>query len=279
MKLRDLHLLALPAFEDNYFWLLHDGQSALVVDPGDAAPVQQALIHKGLKLDTILVTHHHGDHVGGLKSLMQSPELHASNGVTIHAPALETQAIQAHCQVPLHPVAGGDAILALGLRFEVLDLPGHTRGHVGYFAQAHDRTPLLFCGDTLFSAGCGRLFEGTAAQMWQSLQKLQALPGETQVCSAHEYTLSNLQFAKVVEPDNPDIAKHEVHCTQLRQQHQATLPSSLAQERRINPFLRSEIATVQKVALSQGDPDPDLLQADRALQTFAALRRWKDHFK
>jgi hydroxyacylglutathione hydrolase len=157
-------LLPLPAFDDNYIWMLHDGHQALVVDPGDAQPVLQALQAQHLQLQAILVTHHHADHVGGVA------ELRAATGATVHGPAGEEM------PEPLQRYSEGDALDLLGLRFEVLDVPGHTAGHIAWYCPDVDGAPVLFCGDTLFSGGCGRLFEGTPAQMLASLDKLAALP-------------------------------------------------------------------------------------------------------
>jgi hydroxyacylglutathione hydrolase len=219
-------LVALPAFSDNYIWMLHDGRDAWVVDPGDATPVLAAVQDQSLRLAGILVTHHHPDHVGGIDALR--PHLQGP----VYGPARES--IPQPC-VPLH---AGDRVTVLGLHFEVLEVPGHTAGHIAYVQRDEVSAPLLFCGDTLFSAGCGRLFEGTPAQMHDSLRQLAALPADTQVCCTHEYTLSNLRFAAAVEPANEAIAQHSVRCEQLRAAGQPTLPSTIALERRINPFLR-----------------------------------------
>ena len=192
-----LTLTPVPAFDDNYLWLLDNGREALVVDPGDAAPVLAALDARGLTLAGILLTHHHGDHVGGVDALrahLRGP---------VYGPAGEK------LPEPVARLRGGDVIELLGLRLAVLDVPGHTAGHIAYFAAVvPGGDPLLFCGDTLFSAGCGRLFEGTPAQMHASLQSLAALPGATRVCCAHEYTLSNLRFAREVDPGNAALAAH-----------------------------------------------------------------------
>jgi hydroxyacylglutathione hydrolase len=256
-----MDLIPVPAFSDNYVWLLHDGQRALVVDPGEARGVQQTLSRLRLRLDTILITHHHADHTGGVAELRQA------TGARVIGPAFETM------PEPLQRVSGGDEVQALGLRFEVIDVPGHTSGHIAYFTPELDGRPLLFCGDTLFSGGCGRLFEGTPAQMHQSLTRLAALPGDTRVCCTHEYTLSNLRFAQAVEPGNAELAAYVKHCQQLRAEDRPTLPSDIALERRINPFLRTAEPEVVAAAQRQvpglsGDP----------LAVFAALREWKNVF-
>ncbi len=256
-------MLPLPAFSDNYIWMLHDSRAAVVVDPGDAAPVLQALRDMGLSLQAILVTHHHGDHVGGVNTLRQA------TGAAVYGPAGENM------PEPLNRLHHGDGVTALGLHFEVLDVPGHTAGHIAYYCADMDGAPLLFCGDTLFSGGCGRLFEGTPAQMQASLDKLAALPGNTRVCCAHEYTLSNLRFALAVEPGNQALQAYASHCAALRQAGQPTLPSHMAMERAINPFLRTREATVAQAAHGF-DAQTDQRHAASVL---AALRQWKNEFK
>lgn len=256
-----MNLLALPAFADNYIWMLHDGQRALVVDPGEAEPVQRALDAHGLALVGILVTHHHGDHVGGLAALR--PRLQGP----VFGPANES--IPGACE----PVRQGDAVEVMGLRFDVLDVPGHTAGHVAYVQRPTAGPPVLFCGDTLFSGGCGRLFEGTPAQMHHSLGRLAALPGSTRVCCAHEYTVSNLRFAAAVEPGNGAVADHLRWCEHQRAAGQSTLPSTIALEREINPFLRSEAPAVVRAARDHGAPDAS------PVTVFATLREWKNQFR
>ena len=256
-----MDLIALPAFEDNYLWLLHDGQQALVVDPGDAAPVQAALRRLGLRLACILVTHHHGDHTGGVTALREA------SGATVYGPARE------RIPEPFTPLAGGDRLRVLGLDFEVLDVPGHTAGHIAFFARDVDGAPLLFCGDTLFSGGCGRIFEGTPAQLLASLDALAALPPTTRVCAAHEYTLGNLRFARTVEPDNTALADHERQCLQRRADGRPTLPSTIGLERAINPFLRSREAAVIRAVRAHSP------SANDAVAVFAALRQWKNEFR
>ncbi len=259
-----IQLHPIPAFQDNYLWLLHDGAQALVVDPGDAAPVLAFLAQHQLQLQAILLTHHHADHTGGVA------ELRAATGAAVYAPAAETLPASVG---QVQALADGDRVALLGLEFEFFSVPGHTAGHGAYLAAQAPGGPLLFCGDTLFSAGCGRLFEGTAAQMLASLDRLAALPDETRVCCAHEYTLSNLRFAQAVEPGNADVEQHLAHCSALRERGLPTLPSTLAQERRINPFLRSREPAVIR-AIAQHDP-----QAVDEIARFAALREWKNAFR
>ena len=255
-------MIPLPAFSDNYIWLLHDQHRVLAVDPGDAAPVLDWMArHPGLQLDTILVTHHHADHTGGLAELVPATE------AKVYGPALEKLPV-AHT-----PVSDGQTLHWGTLRLEVLDVPGHTLGHVAYWAHPAGQSPVLFCGDTLFSAGCGRLFEGSPAQMLASLDRLSALPDATQVCCAHEYTLSNLKFALAVEPDNAELQAYARHCEQLRAQQQATLPVPMSTERAINPFLRSRVAGVRH-SIQQHWPE-----ATDDVSAFAALRQWKNEFR
>ena len=239
--------------------MLHDDRHAIVVDPGDGAPVLHALASMQLLLVGILVTHHHHDHTAGLQSLrsvLKGP---------VWGPAHETIA------GPYTPVGEGDSFELLGQVWHVLDIPGHTAGHVAYFSEAGGE-PIVFCGDTLFSGGCGRLFEGTPAQMHHSLQRLAALSSSTRVCCGHEYTLANLAFAQAVEPDNPDVATHLAWCQREREQQAPTLPSSIGRELSINPFLRVHVAGVMDQALQHGAPDRE------AVHVFAALRQWKNTF-
>src|SRR3990167_4446909 len=240
-----MNLLALPAFSDNYLWLLHDARQAIVVDPGQAEPVLQALEERGLQLQAILVTHHHADHVGGVDALRQA------TGAPVYGPARE------RIPAPFIPLSQGSRVEALGLGFEVLDVPGHTAGHIAYFCPQVDGAPLLFCGDTLFSGGCGRLFEGTPAQMLDSLTRLSALPDDTRVCCTHEYTLSNLKFARAVEPANAALAEYAAHCQQQRALNFPTLPSSIGLEKRINPFLRTRETAVRRAAIAHAPHTPD----------------------
>lgn len=252
---------ALPAFSDNYIWLLQDPERrhCAVVDPGDAAPVEAWLAaHPGWQLSDILITHHHFDHVGGIERLK------ATTGARVLGPANE--------KIPGRDLAlhDGDQVDVLGQRFSVYAVPGHTLGHIAYIqAEQH----WLFCGDTLFAGGCGRLFEGSPEQMHQSLSRLAALPEQTQVFCTHEYTLSNLRFAAAVEPDNQQIKQRLEQVGQWREAGQISLPSSIALERATNPFLRSSEPAVSAMIAERDGP------ASRSpTQVFAALRAWKDHF-
>lgn len=253
-----MNIIPLPAFRDNYIWLLSRGRHAVVVDPGDARVVEDHLAEHGLKLAAILVTHHHADHVGGIAALT------AQRAVPVLGP--RSEAIEGLT----HRLAEPDKVTIdeLGLELEVLDVPGHTAGHIAYFAPG-----MLFCGDTLFSAGCGRLFEGTPAQLFASLGKLTALPDDTRVYCTHEYTLANLAFSRAVEPENTWRDHYAAECEALRSEGRPTLPTSIGLEKRINPFLRTrEPGVVDAVTRHTGRP-PEGPQA-----CLAALRAWKDVF-
>jgi hydroxyacylglutathione hydrolase len=256
-----MNLVAIPAFADNYIWMLHNGREALVVDPGEAAPVMRALDARRLTLGGILVTHHHSDHVGGVD------ELRARLHGPVFGPAHET------VPQPCTPLAGGESCTVMGMQFDVIDVPGHTAGHIAFVYRPADAAPILFCGDTLFSAGCGRLFEGTAAQMHASLSQLAALPGDTRVCCGHEYTLSNLRFAAAVEADNQDVQSYTTWCEAQRSQGLPTLPTSMSRERAVNPFLRCHVPGVARAAREHGAAN------DSGVEVFGALREWKNRFR
>lgn len=253
----------MPAFKDNYLWLIHDGVNAAVVDPGDAQPVLAALQANGLTLTAILLTHHHADHIGGV------PELLAHSPVPVFGPRNDGIA------AVTEPLGEGDRIEVpgLGLALTVLDVPGHTNGHIAY-VRGDDKGHWLFCGDTLFGAGCGRLFEGTPAQMADSLAKLATLPDDTLVYCAHEYTLSNLRFAEAVEPGNRALQLRVANDSRLRGTNLPTVPSTIAIEKATNPFMRVQAPAIVESLVAAGRLAPG---AD-AVTAFAALREWKNVF-
>ena len=257
-----MRLQPLPAFADNYIWTLEhaddpDASGAVIVDPGQAAPVLAAAAH-GLRPTLLLLTHNHPDHIGGAAELLR------------HWPRLPVFAPDdARIDLPCQRVGDGDTVRLGDWRFEVLAVPGHTVSHIAFSGHGH-----LFCGDTLFSLGCGRLFEGTPAQMLASLDRLAALPGDTRVCCGHEYTLANAAFAGVVDPDNPALRRRTEDATAMRQTGRATLPSTIADERATNPFLRVDEAPMRAaVAARLGRAAID------RVEIFAELRRWKDGFR
>jgi hydroxyacylglutathione hydrolase len=256
-----LSVLPVPAFNDNYLWLIHNGVHAAVVDPGDAVPIRAALNAHNLSLVAILLTHHHADHVGGVQNLLQHAE------VPVFGPRSEniagvTQALAEGDQVQ---------IPQLPLHLSVLEVPGHTSGHIAYVAA---REHWLFCGDTLFAGGCGRLFEGTPAQMVSSLAKLTNLPDDTQVYCAHEYTIANLRFAHAAEPDNQALVARIAVEQAKRDRGLPTVPSTIGLEKATNPFLR-----YRERRIVEGLQRAGRLQGDEPVAAFAALRTWKNDYK
>lgn len=256
-------LTPVPALSDNYIWMVQKNGHAIVVDPGESAPIEALLTH-GLILEAILITHHHGDHVDGVRALQQL------TGAHVYGPATETLP---YCDVALRE---GDVVQlpGTGLRFEVLDIPGHTAGHIAYHGMLDHKTPILFCGDTLFAVGCGRLFEGTPAQMLESLSKLGNLPQDTLVCCGHEYTVANIRWALQVEPDNVALQQRAQDAAHLRAQGLPTVPSSIAAELETNPFLRTGHAQIGSAASNYA---ATMLETPQAI--FACLRQWKNDFK
>jgi len=262
-----LKITPLPAFEDNYIWMLERDASSdvAVVDPGDACPVLEVLHQQDKTLTDILVTHHHPDHTGGIRELLKVfPHARVFGPLSDRIPSVTEH------------VFDNDRIEVLGCIFHVLAVPGHTLDHMAYFAQDSTLSPqpIVFCGDTLFSAGCGRLREGTAEQLLNALQRLAALPAETLVCCTHEYTLSNLRFALHLEPDNISCQERMKHCETLRATGKPTLPSTIAVELRTNPFLRCRNEGLAAIIETQFGR---VLATE--LEVFASMRRWKDEFR
>lgn len=252
-----ISVLPIPAFEDNYIWLLHNGNDAIVVDPGDATPVYLTLEKMALDLKAILITHHHHDHIGGVDALLNSfPECH------VYAPNGDRYPFRHQS------VMDGDFIapFMMNIYFKVFHTPGHTVDHIVYYCESEN---LLFCGDTLFSAGCGRLFEGTAEQMYQSLMRLGALPDDTLVYCTHEYTKHNLRFAQTVEPENVDLKKRIQAVDELRLYQKPSLPSNIRLERLTNPFLRCDSLEIRQHLDKKSASD---------LEVFTALRQARNHF-
>lgn len=256
-----LSVLCVPAFTDNYLWVIHRGRHAVVVDPGDAVVIEQTLVEHGLELDAILVTHHHPDHVGGIDALCQRKP------VPVIGPAAEMHKIPSITQ----GVADGDVVSILGTPAQVLEVPGHTLGHIAFHLAGEQ---WLFCGDTLFSAGCGRLFEGSPEQMLTSLRRLSSLPDSTRVYCAHEYTMSNLAFAAAVEPASTALSTFIEQVAQLRQAGTPSIPSRIGVEKQVNPFLRIQEPSVRSAIEGHTGDQPT---GDIAY--FAALRAWKDGFR
>ena len=253
-----MRLTPLPAFSDNYIWLLDEDDARLVVDPGDAAPVLAACEADGRAPLAILLTHHHDDHVGGVPALLARWP-----GLPVYGPA------DPRIAGVDHPVGDGDRVGIGPWRFDVLAVPGHTVSHIAFHGSG-----LLFCGDTLFSLGCGRLFEGTPRDMLGSLDRLAALPAQTLVCCGHEYTLANAAFARVVDPDNLALRRRQEEAIAMRDRGLPTLPTTLGSERDGNPFLRIDVPAV-RAAVAAHAPGA----ADDRIEAFAGLRRWKDGFR
>lgn len=248
------------ALKDNYIWIIIDekNHTAVIVDPGEASPVINYLNKYNLTLIAILITHHHWDHTNGIDEILNF------KNVPVYGPAIENIP---HLTHPLHNENTFE-IPRFPLNFQVLEIHGHTAGHIAYYAPG-----MVFCGDTLFAAGCGRLFEGTAAQMYSSLQKLSALPQETKVYCAHEYTLKNLHFAEVVEPGNSKIYERILRVKGLRDKNLPSLPSTILEEKETNPFLRCDVADV--IASVERHAGKRL---SNELEVFTELRKWKDGF-
>lgn len=263
----------LPAFTDNYIWLLANQAKTIVVDPGNADVVLASLAQLGAQLEAILVTHHHADHIGGVAAII-SHHPHVKVFVPRHSPLLQLPCV-ASAPGLVQAVGHGERLDVAGLGFEVFETPGHTRDHVAYFMPSNaSNPPRLFCGDTLFSVGCGRVFDGTVQQLWHSLQALASLPAQTLVYCAHEYTEANVRFAQAVQPHNPQLEAYAQSCRRQRAQQLPTVPFELGLQRYINPFLRTQAPDVVRAAerfLARAATDE--------IEVFAALRAWKNQFQ
>ena len=254
-----LEIFAIPAFTDNYIWALRKEKQLVVVDPGDPNAVQDILLKENLDLIAILITHWHPDHTGGLL------ELSKEKAIPVYGPK------GGHIEGITNELGENDQITILGNTFKVFETPGHTLDHISYFSDQEN--PILFCGDTLFSGGCGRLFEGTPTQMYNSLSKFSSLPEETKVFCTHEYTLSNLNFAVEVEPTNKELLKYYEEVSNKRNNDEITLPSNIKLEKNINPFLRSSESSIKKSAEKYSSKS----NLDN-IETLSVIRSWKDNF-
>jgi hydroxyacylglutathione hydrolase len=264
---RSIKITPIKAFTDNYIWAITNKTVATLVDPGDASVCIEFLEQNKLTLNSILITHHHSDHTGGINNLVGYCQ-QKKWSLTVYGPASENIP---RCDVKLHE---NDTVVLdeLNIDFKIIDLPGHTAGHIAYVTSVH-LTPILFCGDTLFSGGCGRLFEGSPEQMLHSLTKLADLPNNTQVYCAHEYTQANLAFALTVEPNNQKLVNYNNKVSELRSKGYATIPSTIELEKQINPFLRCHKQSIQTSA-KQFTTNTNATPQD----TFTTIRRWKDQF-
>lgn len=265
-----LKVSSVGAFSDNYIWVFGQdgGRDVCIVDPGDAAPVLAALYSQDLQLSSILLTHHHADHIGGVKELLAG-----FPGTPVYGPK------SSKIDSVTSRISDGDKLYLAAVDFSTVSVPGHTLDHIAYYASGHSgvenpKNGVLFCGDTLFAGGCGRIFEGNPAMMYKSLVKLASLPGSTMVYCAHEYTQANLRFAIVADPGNPDTIERLQQVNNARNAGISTVPSMLSMELRTNPFLRCHTRAVRETVIERMNIPSD----SNEIEVFAALRRWKDSF-
>ena len=253
-----INIEPIKAFNDNYIWLVTTNEGSVVIDPGESSNLINFIDLNKYKLEAILITHHHFDHTGGINDLI------TRDAIDVYGPNNNIDLINKRLRE-------GDKVSIIGLEFEILEVPGHTLDHIAYYCK-NNGSPILFSGDTLFSGGCGRVFEGTYQQMYKSIKKLKNLPKNTQIYCGHEYTISNLEFAKTVEPFNKDIISSYNNALNLQNNNIPTLPTFLSSELKINPFLRSDIKEVQANIIEKFKTD----KAEEEI--FTAIRKWKDNF-
>ena len=254
-----INIEPIKAFDDNYIWLMTTNEGSIVIDPGESINLLKTIEQKNINLDAILITHHHYDHTGGIEELlMKYPNL------KVYGPNNNVDLIKSR-------LGDGELLNVIGIDFEIIEIPGHTLDHIAYYANINN-SPVLFCGDTLFAGGCGRVFEGTFDQMYESLMKLKKLPKNTRIYCGHEYTINNLKFAKAVEPDNIDLIIRYDEALDLRKNNIPTLPSTISIELKTNPFLRADENNVQKIISNK------FKTGFSEKEIFSALRQWKDNF-
>ena len=253
-----INIEPIEAFSDNYIWLVTTNEGSIVIDPGESSKTIELLKKRNLNLKAILITHHHFDHTGGID------EVKLFSSTKVYGPKNDISSIDVRVEV-------GQALSLIGIDFEIIELPGHTMDHIAFYTN-NNGNPLLFCGDTLFAGGCGRVFEGTFEQMHESLMKLKSLPANTKVYSGHEYTTANLSFAKEVEPLNKNIISRYNEVLKLRKEGIPTLPTTIEIELRTNPFFRCDVEEIQDSLLKKFNIERN------EQEIFKALREWKDNF-
>ena len=254
-----INIEPIKAFDDNYIWLMTTNEGSIVIDPGECINLLKTIEQKNIKLDAVLITHHHYDHTGGIEELL------------IKYPYLKVYGPNNNIDFIKSRLTDGELLNVIGIDFEIIEIPGHTLDHIAYFANINN-SPILFCGDTLFAGGCGKIFEGTFDQMYESLMKLKKLPQNTRIYCGHEYTINNLKFAKAVEPDNIDLITRYNNVLDLRKNNIPTLPSTLLIELKTNPFLRADKNNVQSIISKK------FKTGINEKEIFSALRQWKDNF-